>query len=83
MNNDLDAIEECLEENDSKWNQAVDATAETTHTDTLAQTVDPAGEVEDLNIVRQKIVNEEYKVWKKHAPFLYDIMMRYAILDEN
>lgn len=79
MDSNPDATGDSTEEDLAKSYQAFSISAETTHTDMIAQPVDPAGEVEDLNIVRQKIVNEEYKVWKKHAPFLYDIMMRYAV----
>jgi hypothetical protein len=25
-----------------------------------------------------KIVNEEYKIWKKNTPFLYDMLYAYA-----
>ncbi|KAL9054653.1 MAG: hypothetical protein Q9162_004019 [Coniocarpon cinnabarinum] len=43
--------------------------------------LDPATaiEAEDEAIMRQKIINEEYKIWKKHAPFLYDVMMSRAL----
>ena len=27
----------------------------------------------------QKIINEEYKTWKKNAPFLYDIILSTAL----
>ena len=27
----------------------------------------------------EAIVNEEYKIWKKNAPFLYDIVMSHAL----
>lgn len=26
----------------------------------------------------QRLINEEYKTWKKNAPFLYDMILRYA-----
>lgn len=30
----------------------------------------------------QRLINEEYKTWKKNAPFLYDMILRYgAIVD--
>lgn len=25
-------------------------------------------------LIEQKLVNEEYKIWKKNSPFLYDMM---------
>lgn len=40
---------------------------------------DPEEEDPEL-IARTKIVNEEYKIWKKNAPFLYDLMLRYLAL---
>lgn len=27
----------------------------------------------------QKIINEEYKTWKKNAPFLYDLILSTAL----
>lgn len=29
--------------------------------------------------VDQKIINEEYKVWKKNAPFLYDVVLTHPL----
>lgn len=29
--------------------------------------------------MEEKIVNEEYKTWKKNAPFLYDLMLSTAL----
>ena len=29
--------------------------------------------------VEEKIVNEEYKIWKKNTPFLYDLVMTHAL----
>ena len=29
--------------------------------------------------MEEKIVNEEYKTWKKNAPFLYDMMLSTAL----
>lgn len=26
-----------------------------------------------------KIINEEYKIWKKNTPFLYDLVMTHAL----
>lgn len=28
--------------------------------------------------IRNKLINEEYKIWKKNSVFLYDIMYRYG-----
>ena len=30
-------------------------------------------------IAAEKIINEEYKTWKKNAPFLYDIILSTAL----
>lgn len=37
-------------------------------------------EISEESINKNKVINEEYKVWKKHAPFLYDVMMR-SVMD--
>lgn len=34
---------------------------------------------EDQSVVEEKIINEEYKVWKKNAPFLYDVVVTHAL----
>lgn len=34
-------------------------------------------EEEDVNAV--KISNEEYKIWKKNSPFLYDLVVTNAL----
>ncbi|KAK9449836.1 WD40-repeat-containing domain protein [Limtongia smithiae] len=31
------------------------------------------------NIVSEKIINEEYKIWKKNSPFLYDLVISSAL----
>ena len=28
--------------------------------------------------VEERIINEEYKIWKKNTPFLYDLVMTHA-----
>lgn len=28
---------------------------------------------------QEKLVNEEYKIWKKNTPFLYDLVMTHAL----
>eukprot|EP00468_Gymnochlora_sp_CCMP2014_P004642 CAMPEP_0167761934 /NCGR_PEP_ID=MMETSP0110_2-20121227/12460_1 /TAXON_ID=629695 /ORGANISM="Gymnochlora sp., Strain CCMP2014" /LENGTH=426 /DNA_ID=CAMNT_0007648697 /DNA_START=21 /DNA_END=1301 /DNA_ORIENTATION=- len=30
-------------------------------------------------VYEEKVVNDEYKIWKKNAPFLYDIVMTHAL----
>ena len=44
----------------------------------FARTVNLAEEQEDERM-EEKIVNEEYKTWKKNAPFLYDLMLSTAL----
>lgn len=29
--------------------------------------------------VEEKVINEEYKIWKKNTPFLYDLIMTHAL----
>lgn len=31
------------------------------------------------SIMQNKVINEEYKIWKKNAPYLYDTMFRYDL----
>ena len=38
-----------------------------------------ATDVEEETIAAEKIINEEYKVWKKNSPFLYDSVMSTAL----
>ena len=30
-------------------------------------------------VIEEKIINEEYKTWKKNSPFLYDLMLSTAL----
>ncbi|KAI3438030.1 hypothetical protein D9Q98_000473 [Chlorella vulgaris] len=40
----------------------------------------PAGDVEEYpDEVEERLVNEEYKVWKKNTPFLYDLVITHAL----
>ncbi|ORY48532.1 WD40 repeat-like protein [Rhizoclosmatium globosum] len=34
---------------------------------------------EDRMVVEEKTINEEYKVWKKNSPFLYDLVVTHAL----
>lgn len=29
--------------------------------------------------MQEKLINEEYKIWKKNTPFLYDLVMTHAL----
>ena len=42
------------------------------------QAVNMEDEQEDEQM-QEKIINEEYKTWKKNAPFLYDLMLSTAL----
>lgn len=42
---------------------------------------DEAEVLEDLDRINdEKIINEEYKIWKKNAPFLYDLVVTHALV---
>ena len=34
---------------------------------------------EDPSILQEKMINEEYKIWKKNAPYLYDLVVTHAL----
>lgn len=34
---------------------------------------------EDSSIQLEKTINEEYKIWKKNAPYLYDLVVTHAL----
>lgn len=34
---------------------------------------------EDPSIHLEKTINEEYKIWKKNAPYLYDLVVTHAL----
>ena len=36
-------------------------------------------EEQEDEMTEEKIINEEYKTWKKNAPFLYDVMLSTAL----
>jgi len=40
--------------------------------------VDTGAEANEETIMQNKVINEEYKIWKKNAPYLYDTMFRYG-----
>ena len=29
--------------------------------------------------IEERVINEEYKIWKKNTPFLYDLVMTHAL----
>ena len=34
---------------------------------------------EDREEIEDKLINEEYKIWKKNSPFLYDLVLTHAL----
>lgn len=34
----------------------------------------------ETEIIEEQVVNEEYKIWKKNTPFLYDMV---SLLEKN
>jgi histone-binding protein RBBP4 len=34
---------------------------------------------DDVDEEEEKIINEEYKVWKKNSPYLYDLVLTHAL----
>mmetsp|Transcript_29966 Transcript_29966/g.41828 ORF Transcript_29966/g.41828 Transcript_29966/m.41828 type:complete len:439 (-) Transcript_29966:88-1404(-) len=40
---------------------------------------DKKEEEKSASLVDMKLINEEYKIWKKNTPFLYDIVMTHAL----
>ena len=35
--------------------------------------------IEEDQISEEKLINEEYKIWKKNAPFFYDTLYSHAL----
>lgn len=42
------------------------------NTDQLLDAMDDQEDTQE--IIEQKLINEEYKIWKKNTPFLYDML---------
>lgn len=38
-----------------------------------------AANMTDREAVEERVINEEYKIWKKNTPFLYDLVMTHAL----
>ncbi|KAJ1837186.1 Histone acetyltransferase type B subunit 2, partial [Coemansia sp. RSA 2703] len=36
-------------------------------------------EEQDRAAAEEKVINEEYKMWKKNSPFLYDLLVTHAL----
>ncbi len=34
---------------------------------------------ESEDIIEERVINEEYKIWKRNTPFLYDMLMSHAL----
>lgn len=60
---------DCVSVSFPVWLQLTSATPEMHDTSTNGDDIE----------TENKIINEEYKIWKKNAVFLYDIMYRYII----
>lgn len=45
--------------------------------DTGAGPAETQGEIDET--MEMKLINEEYKIWKKNTPFLYDLLMTHAL----
>lgn len=39
----------------------------------------PADDDQSQDVLDEKLINEEYKIWKKNTPFLYDLVMTHAL----
>ena len=37
------------------------------------------GDLEFPEEAEDQIINEEYKIWKKNSPFLYDLLLSHAL----
>jgi histone-binding protein RBBP4 len=37
------------------------------------------GGLEANAITEERLINEEYKIWKKNSPFLYDLVVSHAL----
>ena len=33
--------------------------------------------------IEERLINEEYKIWKKNTPFLYDLVITHALEDRE
>lgn len=41
---------------------------------------EPQATLADKTVIEEKVINEEYKVWKKNSPFLYDLVITHALM---
>jgi histone-binding protein RBBP4 len=51
----------------------------THNTDMYSKEAPEAHEEQEQEAAEQKIINEEYKIWKKNSVFLYDMMYGRAL----
>ena len=35
--------------------------------------------IDDNDEIDEEVINEEYKVWKKNSPYLYDLVLTHAL----
>lgn len=48
-------------------------------TDGAAASAQPSLSAANVAAANEKLVHEEYKIWKKNTPFLYDLVMTHAL----
>jgi len=48
-------------------------------TNTTAQPLDPADKTSVRNELEERLIDAEYKIWKKNTPYLYDFVMTHSL----
>lgn len=66
------------------WNRKLDmafngANKDTSADSTLSKDTHELGDIKNDQLLQEKLINEEYKIWKKNTPFLYDLVMTHAL----
>lgn len=57
----------------------LDSTVVRDNTENIASNAKASKAQKTEDIMNEKLINEEYKVWKKNTPFLYDLVMTHAL----
>lgn len=79
------AVDRSLDEEEDEEDQAVPELQRWPQCDTLStedgsdsdnNTDQPGLSLDEQEVMQNKMINEEYKIWKKNSVFLYDIMYR-------
>ncbi|KAG4301974.1 hypothetical protein PCK1_001950 [Pneumocystis canis] len=55
------------------------STLEKSHQQDITVTMNADEREAEEQIVAEKLINEEYKIWKKNSPFLYDLIVTHAL----